>query len=184
MAGCSTIFAAAIPSPTACCNCPTACAPAAGITSSPPKALPRKLVHKIETAALATLPGSTSYYAGHQELQTNLKKLLAGAKKIAMQYSPLNQIPYVAMVDAGTIEQVRKCGAKIFSSADLVQKYEACWTPEQLASHKKAGAAIDRITADAFELAAKSVREKENHHRIRSPAIYSPGIRQRGNRRR
>ncbi len=127
----------------------------------PAKGTPRKLVHKIETAALATVPGSTSYYAGHQELQSNLKKLLAGAKKIAMQYSPLNQIPYVAMVDAGTIEQVRKCGAKIFSSADLVQKYEACWTPEQLASHKKAGAAIDRIIADAFQLAAKSVREKK-----------------------
>jgi len=127
----------------------------------PAKGIPRKLVHKIETAALATLPGSTSYYSGHQELQSNLKKLLSGAKKIAMQYSPLNQIPYVAMVDAGTIEQVRKCGAKIFSSADLVQKYEACWTPEQLASHKKAGAAIDRIIADAFALAAKSVREKK-----------------------
>ena len=127
----------------------------------PAKGTPRKLVHKIETGALATLPGSTSYYSGHQELQTNLKKLLSGAKKIAMQYSPLNQIPYVAMVDAGTIEQVRKCGTKIFSSADLVQKYEACWTPEQLASHKKAGTAIDRIIADAFALAAKSVREKK-----------------------
>jgi Xaa-Pro dipeptidase len=127
----------------------------------PAKGAPRKLVHKIETAALATVPGGTAYYAGQQELQSNLRRLLAGAKKIAMQYSPLNQIPYVAMVDAGTIEQVRKCGVKIFSSADLVQKYEACWTPEQLASHKKAGAAIDRIVADAFQLAAKSAREKK-----------------------
>jgi Xaa-Pro dipeptidase len=127
----------------------------------PAKGTPRKLVHKIETAALAAVPGRTAYYAGQQELQSNLRKLLAGAKKIAMQYSPLNQIPYVAKVDAGTIEQVRECGVKIFSSADLVQKYEACWTPEQLASHKKAGAAIDRIIADAFQLAAKSVREKK-----------------------
>jgi Xaa-Pro dipeptidase len=127
----------------------------------PAKGTPRKLVHKIETAALATVPGRTAYYAGQQELQSNLRKLLAGAKKIAMQYSPLNQIPYVAMVDAGTIEQVRQCGVKIFSSADLVQKYEACWTPEQLASHKKAGSAIDRIVADAFQRAAKSAREKK-----------------------
>jgi Xaa-Pro aminopeptidase len=127
----------------------------------PAKGTPRKLVHKIETAALATVPGRTAYYAGQQELQSNLRKLLAGAKKIAMQYSPLNQIPYVAMVDAGTIEQVRQCGVKIFSSADLVQKYEACWTPDQLASHKKAGSAIDRIVADAFQRAAKSAREKK-----------------------
>jgi Xaa-Pro aminopeptidase len=95
-------------------------------------------------------------------LQANLKKLLAGAKKVAMQYSPNNEIPYVAMVDAGTIEQVRSAGVKVVSSADLVQKYEACWTPQQLASHRAAGAAIDRIVADAFKLAAARVREKKS----------------------
>jgi Xaa-Pro dipeptidase len=127
----------------------------------PAKGTPRKLVHKIETAALATLPGSTSYYAGQSELQANLKKLLAGAKKIAMQYSPNNQVPYVSMVDAGTIEQVRKCGKTVLSSADLVQKYEACWSAAQLASHRTAGRAIDRIIADAFKLAGDSVRSKK-----------------------
>ena len=124
----------------------------------PAKGAPRKLVHKIETAALASLPGTTAYYAGQQELQANLKKLLGGAKHVAMQYSPKNQIPYVAMVDAGTVELVRACGAKVVSSADLVQKYEACWTAAQLASHRAAGAAIDRIVAAAFKLAADSVR--------------------------
>jgi Xaa-Pro dipeptidase len=128
----------------------------------PAKGAPRKLVHKIETAALETLPGSTSYYAGLKELQSNLKKLLAGAKKVAMQYSPNNEIPYVSMVDAGTVEQVRKCRVKVFSSADLVQKYEACWTAEQLTSHRVAAKAIDRIVADAFKLAADSVRHKKS----------------------
>jgi Xaa-Pro dipeptidase len=128
----------------------------------PAKGAPRKLVHKIETAALETLPGSTSYYAGQKELQKNLKKLLSGAKQVAMQYSPNNEIPYVSMVDAGTVEQVRKCGAKVFSSADLVQKYEACWTAEQLTSHRIAAKAIDQIVADAFKLAADSVRNKQS----------------------
>jgi Xaa-Pro aminopeptidase len=128
----------------------------------PAKGAPKKLLHKIETAALETLPGSALYYAGQKELQANLKKLLAGAKKVAMQYSPNNEIPYVAMVDAGTIEQVRFAGVKVVSSADLVQKYEACWTPQQLASHRAAGAAIDRIVADAFKLAAARVREKKS----------------------
>jgi len=128
----------------------------------PAKGAPKKLLHKIETAALETLPGSALYYAGQKELQANLKKLLAGAKKVAMQYSPNNEIPYVAMVDAGTIEQVRSAGVKVVSSADLVQKYEACWTPQQLASHRAAGAAIDRIVADAFKLAAARVREKKS----------------------
>jgi Xaa-Pro aminopeptidase len=127
----------------------------------PAKGAPKKLLHKIETAALASLPGNAWYYAGHGELQTNLRRLLAGSKRVAMQYSPRNEIPYVAMVDAGTVEQVRRAGAKVVSSADLVQKYEACWTPEQLASHQTAAAAIDRIVAEAFKLAADSVRGKK-----------------------
>jgi Xaa-Pro dipeptidase len=78
-----------------------------------------------------------------------------------MQYSPKNEIPYFSIVDAGTIELVRAAGAKVVSSADLVQKYEACWTQEQLDSHLAAGQIIDRIVRDAFQLAAKSVREQK-----------------------
>jgi Xaa-Pro aminopeptidase len=65
------------------------------------------------------------------------------------------------MVDAGTIELVRSCGVKVMSSADLVQKYEACWSAEQLESHRSAGVAIDRIVREAFQHAAKNVREKK-----------------------
>ena len=126
----------------------------------PAKGTPRKLVHKIEAHSLASLPGETLAYAAQDELRGNLKKILGRAKRVAMQYSPKNEIPYGAMVDAGTIELVRSAGAKIVSSADLVQKYEACWTPAQLESHLTAGAAIDRIVAGAFQHAAKCVREK------------------------
>ena len=127
----------------------------------PAKGTPKKLVHKIETESLAALPGDTLYYAGQDELRKNLGKLLGRAKNVAMQYSPKNEIPYVAMVDAGTIELVRAAGAKILSSADLVQKYEACWTAEQLESHRRAGAVIDRTVAGAFQYAANCVRQKK-----------------------
>jgi Xaa-Pro dipeptidase len=127
----------------------------------PAKGTPRKLVHKIEAESLAAVPGETLYYAQQDELRKNLAKILGRGKKVAMQYSPKNAIPYVAMVDAGTIEMVRSVGAKVVSSADLVQKYEACWTPEQLEGHLAAGVAIDRIVREAFQHAAKSVREKK-----------------------
>jgi Xaa-Pro dipeptidase len=127
----------------------------------PAKGTPKKLVHKIETESLAALPGETLYYAGQDELRKNVKKILGRARNVAMQYSPKNAIPYVAMVDAGTVELVRSCGAKVVSSADLVQKYEACWSAEQLKSHLSAGVAIDRIVREAFQFAAKSVREKK-----------------------
>jgi Xaa-Pro dipeptidase len=127
----------------------------------PAKGTPKKLVHKIEAESLAGLPGETLYYAGQDELRGNLKKMLGRAKKVAMQYSPKNAIPYVAMVDAGTVELVRSAGTKVVTSADLVQKYEACWTKAQLESHLAAGRAIDQIVAGAFAHAAECVRAKK-----------------------
>ncbi len=124
----------------------------------PAQGAPRKLVHRIESGALDTLPGEKLLYAGQEELRKNLPKLLGRTKTIAMQYSPRNAIPYVSMVDAGTVELMRSLKRKVVSSADLVQKFEACWTPQQLESHLTAGRAIDRITQDAFAHAARQAR--------------------------
>ena len=77
---------------------------------------------------LDSLPGRKTEYSSWEELHKNLGKLLGGAKKVAMQYSPKNNIPYIGLVDAGTVELVRKLGAKVESSADLVQLFEASWT--------------------------------------------------------
>src|SRR5712692_5727133 len=140
--------------------------PAEGMTTRrwfyliPARGTPRKLVHRIESSALDSLPGQKLVYAGRDELRRNLPRLLGRAKKVAMQYSPRNAIPYVSMVDAGTVELVRSLGCKVVSSADLVQKFEACWTPEQLESHLDAGRVIDRLTQEAFAQAARHVRNK------------------------
>jgi Xaa-Pro dipeptidase len=127
----------------------------------PTKGSPKKLVHKIEAGALDAVPGDRLYYASQEELRKNLKKALGKSKQVAMQYSPKNAIPYVAMVDAGTVELVRSLGLKVASSADLVQKYEACWSPAQLESHLAAGEEIDRIVRETFDYAAKCVKEKK-----------------------
>jgi len=124
----------------------------------PAKGAPRKLVHRIEAESLASLPGETFLYAAQDELRKNLAKILHRAKHVAMQYSPKNEIPYVAMVDAGTVELVRSSGPKVVTSADLVQKYQACWSAAQLESHLTAGVAIDRIVREAFRHAGTSVR--------------------------
>ena len=125
----------------------------------PSRGEPRKLVHKIEQGALDSLTGRKQVYSGWDELHAQLRKLLSGARKIAMQYSPENNIPYIGLVDAGTVELVRKLKKKVVTSADLVQKFEAVWTPEQLAWHLEAGEIVDRITSAAFERAAARVRE-------------------------
>jgi Xaa-Pro aminopeptidase len=127
----------------------------------PAKGVPRKLVHRIEAATLDSLPGEKMLYASAEELEKNLKKLVGGAKKVAMQYSPKNLIPYVSLVDAGTVELIRAQGCKVVSAADLIQEFEAVWTPEQLASHRAAGVEIDRITQAAFAEAARRVRARK-----------------------
>jgi Xaa-Pro aminopeptidase len=125
----------------------------------PSRGEPRKLVHRIERGALASLAGRQQEYSSWQELHKGLRKLLSGSRKIAMQYSPENNIPYIGLVDAGTVELVRKLKKRVVSSADLVQKFEAAWTPEQLESHLEAGRMVDRITREAFERAAAMVRD-------------------------
>jgi len=122
---------------------------------------PRKLVHRIEAGQLDNLPGKKAEYSGWEELHKALPRLLKGGKKIAMQYSPQNDIPYIGLVDAGTVELLRGMGKKVVSSKDLVQKFEATWSDEQLESHFAAGKIIDRVVQDAFARAGAFVREKK-----------------------
>lgn len=124
----------------------------------PSRGTPRKLVHRIESAALDRLPGQKLLYASHEELQSNLPHLIGGAKIVAMQYSPKNAIPYISIIDAGTVEMVRAQRCKVVTSADLVQKFEACWSAAQYRSHIAAGRIIDRVTQAAFAYAAAQVR--------------------------
>jgi Xaa-Pro aminopeptidase len=125
----------------------------------PATGAPRKLVHKIEAEMLDTLPGEKVLYAGGAELHKALPKLLGRGKTIAMQYSPMNSLPSISMVDAGTVELIRSFGKKVVSSAELVQKFEACWTTAQMESHLQAGKLIDRIIQQAFAQAGTFVRQ-------------------------
>ena len=111
---------------------------------------PRKLVHRIESGRLDSLPGGKGLYSSWQELAAGLEAMLGGATRIAMQYSPNNAIMYVSMVDAGTVEFLRGIGKQIVSSADLVSHFEAVLSEEQIASHGVAQVAIDSILAEAW----------------------------------
>jgi Xaa-Pro aminopeptidase len=62
------------------------------------------------------------------------------------------------MVDAGTVELVRSVGVEVVSSAELIQAFEARWTPEQLESHLEAGRRVDRIRKEAFEFLRERLR--------------------------
>ena len=127
----------------------------------PAEGEPRGLVHKIEAQTLASLPGRHSLYAGWSTLVDGLKTLIQGGRWIAMQYSPNCAVPYVAMVDAGTVELVRGLGVEVVTSANLVQLFESRWTEEQLAMHLEAARKIDTIRRQAFERVGEKLRAGE-----------------------
>lgn len=118
------------------------CVPAAGE--------PRALVSAVEPKALNELPGETSVYRTWQELHAGLRTLVRGVRRVAMQYSPNNDVPYIARVDAGTVELVRQCGVDVLSSADLVQRFEAVWSAAQYASHTRAADGVRGVVDAAF----------------------------------
>ncbi|MFP5248241.1 MAG: M24 family metallopeptidase [Acidobacteriota bacterium] len=122
---------------------------------------PRRLVHRIEQGRLDALPGAKAVYSSWQELHAGLEAMLAGARRLAMQYSPNNDIMYVSMVDAGTVEFLRSLGKEIVSSADLVSQFEAVLTAEQMESHAMAQRAIDAVLAEGW---------KEMGRRLRPPS--------------
>src|SRR3954471_6587634 len=105
---------------------------------------PRGLVHAIERHTLDALPGTKTPYAGRQQFDAELTRLVAGMKRVAMEYSPECAIPYISRVDAGTIEAVRKRGLDVQSSGDLIQRFEATWDAHNLETHRRASAALYR----------------------------------------
>jgi len=121
---------------------------------------PRRLVHRIEQGRLDALPGSKGVYSSWQELHTGLEAMLHGARRVAMQYSPNNDIMYVSMVDAGTVEFVRSLGNEIVSSADLVSQFEAVLNEEQRESHQIAQRAIDAILAEGWKEIGRRVQSE------------------------
>lgn len=133
----------------------------------PAQGQPKKLVHRIETGSLSDFPGETSVYLKWQELEAGVKSLVAGAKKIAMEYVGRNANPYVSRVDGGTIELVKSFGVEIVSSGDLVQWFEACWSDEQWQMHLEAAKHTRSAYDVAFQFIADEIRQHGQSSEVR-----------------
>jgi len=124
----------------------------------PAKGEPAKLVHRIEKGNLDGLPGVRHEYSSWQEQREMLREMLRSASSLAMEYSALNDIPYVGLVDAGTVELVRSFNVEVVSSADLVQLFEARWSAAAVASHLEAGKVVHAAIGEAFRAIREAVR--------------------------
>ncbi len=121
---------------------------------------PTKIVHRIESGRLDGLPGNKEIYLEWTSLHELLARSLKGLSKVAMQYSPRNDVPYVSKVDGGMLELVRESGIEVVTSADLVQHFECVWDAARLDSHRRSATILSAVVREAFGLAAQQIREQ------------------------
>lgn len=127
----------------------------------PAEGEPIKLVSAVESVKLDSLPGKKLVYSSWKQQHQLIKEMLVDAKSIAMQYSPYNNIPYISIVDGGTIELIKSFGVEIVSSANLVQIFEAVIDEKGYKSHLEAGEIVQKIKDEAFALIGQKVRNGE-----------------------
>ena len=124
----------------------------------PARGQPIRLCSKVEPNRLADLPGEQRFYLSWRELHEGLKGVLGAAKKVAAQWSPDCNIPYVSIVDGGTIDLLRRLGYEIVSSAGLVQTFQAVLDDAGYRSHVEAGARVQKVKDEAFALIGAELR--------------------------
>lgn len=128
----------------------------------PSEGVPQKLVHAIEPWRCDHLPGDKHIYLPWQQQHQLLKNMLGNAKTVAMQYSPNNAIPYVSIVDGGTVELIRSFGVEVVSSANLVSKFESHLSMEDWQSHVEAGNVMQMVKDETFKEITRRIKNGEN----------------------
>lgn len=121
----------------------------------PTTGTPTALISAVESHVLRSLPGERHIFRTWQEMQSGLEALMRAGMRIAMEYSPMNAIPYVSRVDAGTVDLVRSFGVEVVSSANIAQRFGAILSDEQVEAHREAGRRViatkDRLFAELGE---------------------------------
>jgi Xaa-Pro aminopeptidase len=120
---------------------------------------PVGFVHAIESGALDGLPGTRERYLAREEWEAAVGRAVAGRTRIAMEYAPNGRNPYVAKVDAGTVELVRASGVEIVSSADLVQVFASRWPEAAYPLYRRAAKALIGIKDDAFAMVSAALHD-------------------------
>jgi len=126
----------------------------------PRKGSPVAVTHAIEQGPWTAWPSkwTKEKYSSWRALESTIGKLVKG-KRIAMEYSPGDAVPYLDRVPAGVIEMVRNAGAEVLTSADLVTAFYAVWSDDQRASHERAARVVSLIGQEAIWLAGSSAKK-------------------------
>lgn len=126
----------------------------------PAEGEPMALTHGIEQMPWRQWPWQSQSYVAWRELDERLAALVGG-RKVAMEVSEADAVPGVDMVPAGVLELVRKAGAEVVSSGELITRFYSCWTEEGLASHRRAGRVLADAAREAFDHLAEAISQGE-----------------------
>lgn len=118
---------------------------------------PLAIVHGIEEAPWAGWPWRRRRYVGWRELDAALHEELGAARRVAMEVSPRDGVPLLDLVPAGVVELVEAAGPEVASSGELITRFYSRWTPEGLASHRRAAEVLAGVARDAFDHLARAV---------------------------
>lgn len=128
----------------------------------PTRGTPVAAMHAIEQGPWRHWPESWNkeIYASWKSLEGFLAKHLAG-KRVAMEYSAGDAVPYLDRVPAGVLEMVREAGATVVSSGELVSRFYAVWSPDHIAQHNRAAEFIAKVAHEAMQLAGERSRSPQ-----------------------
>lgn len=125
----------------------------------PREGSPVAVTHNIEQTVWEHWPKAwrNERYSAWRDLESILHRLVAG-KRVAMEYSPGDAVPYIDRVPAGVLEMVHAAGATVVTSAELVSRFYATWSEADVAAHVRAAETIAAIARDAFAHAGERAR--------------------------
>lgn len=125
----------------------------------PAQGTPVAITHAIEPGPWASWPAAWEkrVYSAWRDLEAELPTLVRG-KRIAMEYSAGDAVPVVDRVPAGVIEMVRAAGATVETSGELVTRFFAVWTDDEIASHRHHAERLRALAHEAFARIGSAVR--------------------------
>ena len=132
----------------------------------PCQGTPRILTHHVDAGKFADSGVESIVYSNRDTMVSALRELLSGTDRLAMEYSPMNELPRVSRVDAGTVELVRSLGVEVMSSADLMQAATHRWTPQQYADHHNTALKLGRIVNESFAYAGERLGQGVTEHDV------------------
>ncbi len=127
----------------------------------PTKGTPHKVVSPVEPHVLDMVPGEKHVVLKWEDLHATLKSILSGHNTVAMHYSPMGDVPYVSIVDGGTLDLIRSFGIEVVSAQDLIQEFEGLVTEKMFESYKQASPIMHQITQDGFDEIGRKIQANE-----------------------